>query len=280
LNGPQRKLDPAMRLTAKLKTTRKYLKDWQKELPRLKKTADNTKLLIQFLDIIEEHRDLEIQEWNFRAILQQHLNTLLDWQRIYWKQRGSIKWVTSGDACTKFFHANATIRHRQNLITTLQDEHGNEIQGHEEKAELLWEEYTKRLGTSQYSHMYFDLQTLLSPSENLEGLEEPFKREEIYLIVQQLPSDKSPGPDGFNGDFLKKCWPTVAEDFYDLCQGFYEGRICLQSINGSHIVLVPKKDNPSKVGDFMPIALLNSSIKLLTKLLSNKAPESHPWHNS
>jgi hypothetical protein len=44
----------------------------------------------------------------------------------------------------------------------------------------------------------------------------------------------------------------------------------MQSINGSHIVLVPKKDNPSKVGDYMPISLLNSSIKLLTKLLANR----------
>jgi hypothetical protein len=89
--------------------------------------------------------------------------------------------------------------------------------------------------------MYFDLQFLLSPTKNLEGLEEPDKKEEIDLIVQQLPSDKSSGPDGFNGDFLKKCWQKLAQDFYDLCQGFYEGRIYMQSINGSHIVLVPKK---------------------------------------
>jgi hypothetical protein len=74
---------------------------------------------------------LEIQEWNFREIFQKYLNTILDWQKVYWKQRGSIKWVTSGDACIIFFHANATIRHRQNLIATLQDENGNEIQGHE-----------------------------------------------------------------------------------------------------------------------------------------------------
>jgi predicted oxidoreductase (fatty acid repression mutant protein) len=74
---------------------------------------------------------LEIQEWNFREIFQKYLNTILDWQKVYWKQRGSIKWVTSGDACIIFFHDNATIRHRQNLIATLQDENGNEIQGHE-----------------------------------------------------------------------------------------------------------------------------------------------------
>jgi hypothetical protein len=35
----------------------------------------------------------------------------------------------------------------------------------------------------------------------------------------------------------------------------------MQSINGSHIGLVPKKDNPIKIGDFWPISLLNSSVK-------------------
>jgi hypothetical protein len=53
-------------------------------------------------------------------------------------------------------------------------------------------------------------------------------------------------------------------------QGFYDGKICMQSINRSYIVLVHKKDNPSRVGDFRPISLLNSSVKLLTKILANK----------
>jgi retron-type reverse transcriptase len=44
----------------------------------------------------------------------------------------------------------------------------------------------------------------------------------------------------------------------------------MQNINTSHIVLVPKKDNPTRVGDFRPISLLNSSVKLLTKILANR----------
>jgi hypothetical protein len=94
--------------------------------------------------------------------------------------------------------------------------------------------------------------------------EGPFTQEEIDQIIQLLQTDKSPGPDGFNGEFLKRCWPIEAEDFYALCQGFYDGTICMRSINGSHIVLVPKKDH---INDFRPISLLNSSVKLLTKLL-------------
>jgi hypothetical protein len=97
-----------------------------------------------------------------------------------------------------------------------------------------------------------------------------FLKQEIDSIVVALPSDKSPGPDGFNTNFIKKCWPIISQDFYDLCDQFYHGGVCLRSINASYIVLIPKKDNASLVGDFRPISLLNNSMKIITKLLANR----------
>jgi hypothetical protein len=118
--------------------------------------------------------------------------------------------------------------------------------------------------------MYFDLNTLLRPVKNLSCLEEPFHKEEIEQIIKDLKGDKSSSPDGFNGEFLKKCCPIVESDFLSLCQGFYDEDICMQSINSSHIILIPKKDNAVKIGDFRPISLLNSSVKLLTKILASR----------
>jgi hypothetical protein len=51
-----------MKLTSKLKVARKHLKDWKRNIPRLAATIENIKLAIQFLDMIEECRDLEIRE--------------------------------------------------------------------------------------------------------------------------------------------------------------------------------------------------------------------------
>ena len=50
------------------------------------------------MDFIEESRDLTIQEWNFKDVLVHYLQVLLSNQRVYWKQRGQIKWATLGDA--------------------------------------------------------------------------------------------------------------------------------------------------------------------------------------
>jgi hypothetical protein len=124
--------------------------------------------------------------------------------------------VTLGDAGTKFFHANATIWQRQNLISSLQKNDGSLVSKHEDKALLLWESYKERLGTSEFTHIYFDFHNLLLPSDNLLSQEEPFTSEGILCIVQGLPTNKSPGPDGFNSDFLKKCWSIVHQDFLEL----------------------------------------------------------------
>jgi hypothetical protein len=162
------------------------------------------------LDIIEEARDLTLEEWNFRSILNTHLQSLLHQQRIYWQQRGTINWVKFGDECTTFFHANASIRLRRNTITSLKDANGHDIFEHEAKASLLWNAYKDRMGTSEFSHMYCELETLLNRDNDLGGLEVPFSKEEIDAVIADLPNNKSPGPDGFNGEFLKKCWPLIA----------------------------------------------------------------------
>jgi len=44
----------------------------------------------------------------------------------------------------------------------------------------------------------------------------------------------------------------------------------LKSINSSYITLVPKKDNPETVNDFRPISLLNTPLKIIAKLLTNR----------
>ena len=76
---------------------------------------------------------------------------------------------------------------------------------HGEKANLLCESFKERHGTSEYSEMRFDLGDLLNLVDDLEQLEGHFSKEEIDRIIHELPTDKSPGSDGFNTDFMKKC---------------------------------------------------------------------------
>jgi hypothetical protein len=118
--------------------------------------------------------------------------------------------------------------------------------------------------------MAFNLPSLIQPIDNLSELGHPFSCHEIDQIITSLPSNKSPGPDDFNTDFVKKCWPVIAPDFYELCNKFFEGSLCMRSINGSYVTLIPKKSSLDSVGDYRPISLLNTSVKVLTKILANR----------
>lgn len=191
-------------------------------------------------------------------------------QKTYWQQRGKINWVTLGDTNTKFFHANATVRHRRNLITQLIDDSDTPISDHNGKASLIWLFLKERLGTSNFSSISFDLDLYLSSHNDLSQLIAPFHKTEIDQVVSMLPSDKAPGPDGFNTDFVKKCWPVICEDFYCLLDAFYDEQVCLRSINGPFITLILKKDDAERVVDFRPISLLNTSVKIITKILANR----------
>jgi len=94
------------------------------------------------------------------------------------------------------------------------------------------------------------LEQLIQLNVDLASLVEPFTSEEIDQVVKNMPADKAPGPYGFNGLFLKKCWPLIKEDFYKLCFDFFNGQVNLESINTSFITLVPKINNPETVNDF------------------------------
>ena len=97
------------------------------------------------------------------------------------------------------------------------------------------------MGIAQGIDTQFDLGDLIQPVPGLEDLSGPFTNEEIDRVIKLIPADRAPGPDGFNGQFLKVCWEIIKEDFYTLCQDFWDGKINLNCLNTSLITLIPKK---------------------------------------
>ena len=93
----------------------------------------------------------------------------------------------------------------------------------------------------------FSLVLNSSASKAIPGLEElslPFLDEEINQVFKELPTDQAPRPDGFNGMFVKRCWPIIENDFLRLINDFYEGKLLLESINGSLITSSPRSFPP------------------------------------
>jgi len=81
---------------------------------------------------------------------------------------------------------------------------GTAVCGHTEKEQVLWDDFKLRLGTSEFSGFCVDPNFFIQKTDNLSCLEGPFCHTEIDNIIKDLPNEKSPGPDEFNNEFLKK----------------------------------------------------------------------------
>ncbi|XP_073360397.1 uncharacterized protein [Aegilops tauschii subsp. strangulata] len=219
--------DSAKCIAAKFKRLRKGLKIWAKTISNLKDTIQNINFMILFYDVIEEYRDLSVEQSNGRRILIDHLSLINEHQRIYWKRRATIRNIKMGEANTKYFQAKATIKHRFNHIAMLKDEEDHEHADHNAKAAILFRAFKKRLGSVSKTENPLLLQSLLLQHDDLSDLEIPFTKKEIHDVIMKMPADKAPGPDGFNATFLKACWDIVAPDFYRLIEDFYLGTVNL-----------------------------------------------------
>jgi hypothetical protein len=137
------------------------------------------------------------------------------------KKKCTIIWVKFGDDNTKFFHAAATQRHRHNKISHLIQSDGSTISTHQEKAHAFLSCFKARMGTTEGNECLINLQELITPHESLSQLSVMPSIDEMDKIIKHMPNDKSPGPDGFNGLFMKKCWHIISGDFYKLALDFF-----------------------------------------------------------
>ena len=63
-----------------------------------------------------------------------------------------------------------------------------------------------------------------NPVDDVHLLSTILTEKEIDDVVVSMPTDKSPGPDGFNEKFMKNCWPIIKLGVYALYRDFYYGK--------------------------------------------------------
>lgn len=98
----------------------------------------------------------------------------------------------------------ATISHKKNFIVSITGPDGNLVTEHDQKANMLWEAYKNRLGCSEFTSIEYDLSSILT-AHDLQELDAEFSDQEVETVIKNLPNSHAPGPDGFNGLFIKKC---------------------------------------------------------------------------
>lgn len=88
--------------------------------------------------------------------------------------------------------------------------------------------------------------------------------------MRQSNSDKAPGPDGMNARVLTKLWSTLKRDMMNTIKCFMKHGKLRGGMNSSFISLIPEVKSHILIKDFRPISLINCSLKVLSKLLTNR----------
>lgn len=91
-----------------------------------------------------------------------------------------------------------------------------------------------------------------------------------------MPSNKSPGPDGYTAKFYKVSWPVIGKDFVVVVQSFLVFGLMPKSVNATSFFLVPKTMEANNMSDFWPIACCNLMYKVISKLIANMLKVSLP----
>ena len=78
--------------------------------------------------------------------------------------------------------------------------------------------------------------------EELENINRPFTSNEIETTIKNLPTNKSPGPDGFTGEFYQTFREELTLILLKLFPKIAEGEALPNSFYKATITLIPKPE--------------------------------------
>ncbi|KAM0824886.1 hypothetical protein ACQ4PT_069905 [Festuca glaucescens] len=269
--------DPLRRLQFKLRRTSRGLQSWsQRKVGSIRDLILVANEVVSLLDVAQEGRQLSVEERDLRRGLKLKVLGLASLERTISRQRAWVAGIAEGDASSKFFRIMASARRSHNSITALRsgEQVVTDLPG---KVELATDYFMRLLGTAQPRDFGVSLQALGLQPLDLSALEGQFSEAEIWAAICAMPTNKSPGPDGFSWEFYRHCWPIIKVDVLAALREVWLGRDQgFEGLNEALITLLPKKEGAVDLKDFRPISLVHSFARLLTKVLARRLAPRMP----
>ena len=194
----------------------------------------------------------------------------------YWKQISREKIIKEGDRNFKYFHAMAAVRARRKQMLEIRC--GRRVFRSPRSIKHVVRNFYKNLYKQKDAPLIFFQDGLVNKITQEESiLLEAFPSdEEIKNAVWDCESSKAPGPDGYNFNFIKKCWNMIDADFLQCIGEFFRSGNFPKNANMTWVTLIPKIDEAKEIKDFRPISMIGCIYKVVAKVLANRLRSMMP----
>ena len=159
----------------------------------------------------------------------------------------------------------------------------NEREEKTDTAEIqrIMRDYYKQLYASKMDNVeemdtFVEKNNLLSLNwEEIENINRPITSTEIVTLIKNFPTNKkSPGPDGFTGEFYQIFREELTPILLKLIHTIAEGGTLPNSFYEATITLIKKPDKDvTKKGNCRPISLMNMDAEILNKILASRSQQ-------
>ncbi|XP_077237314.1 uncharacterized protein LOC143878990 [Tasmannia lanceolata] len=192
------------RITRKLQLVKLAIKSWNKDifgridvkLPRIRKDLEDSQAKVHAdpRNILLRDQMNQIKE-DYHRVASQEESML--------RQRSRINWLTLGDSNSHFFHAAINSASNRSSIHGTMNEEGEIVTDPKDVEDTFINYFAGILNSPGPSPSHDSVPDPLRnlPPDTAQWLTRPVQRDEVDEVIRCCDGSKSPGPDGFNGDF-------------------------------------------------------------------------------
>ena len=265
---------PMYCLFEKIKACRAHLVAWSKSAFGNTRTRLTEKQQV-FEELVAQGYESNRERIN---ILRREINELIRHEEMYWRQRSRSLWLPTGDKNTIFFHQRASQRKKKNSIEGLHDKDGVWQTDLGQITSIVEEYYADLFKAQTQRHMEGVLEAVekVVTNDMAHSLTQPYSEDDVRRALFSMHPYKSPGPDGMTPFFFQKFWHIVGHDVTLVVLSVLHSRKYLKKMNYTHIVLIPKNNDPQNITEFRPISLGNVVSRIISKVLANRVKSILP----
>ncbi|XP_016169513.1 uncharacterized protein LOC107612220 [Arachis ipaensis] len=183
-------------------------------------------------------------------------------KEVHWKQMSRSRQAKDMDKNTRYFHNIAFARRRNNRIDSLVV--NGRLVRNQARIKIAIREFYKDLYHQEASPVLGFREGLVEriDEEDSAILEAMLSAVEIREAVWDCESSKAPGCDGYNMNFIKRCWAEIGSDFTAAVMGFFQTSKLPAESNITWVALAPKFFGAKEIKDLRPISMVGVCTRL------------------